>query len=315
MQKQNPLQRISIILLLVILYTFSPQFIPDLFSENNKTCNIKVLSRADKKKIGIGEELRYRVSVYSDTATELEMPTFKEIGNFQVKDSGITKRKAFGKKVVNAWYLLIIYETGEQIIPGINIRYKIDEGLWQDAKSQKINIFVQSIFERSKIEADIKPIEPPVGLIFPYRWHVVIGSILFIAGAYFILVLVRKRKKVLADRKGYATQNILFYNQLYKHAEIVSKNSDIGRDDFIELADLVKKYLGSVLRIGNYEFTTEEFLNMVRGRKKLFDKYGEDLSLLLRVSDLAKFANHKPKPEELKEAASFIDNLIHDLTP
>jgi len=315
MQKQNPLQHISIVLLLSLFYIFCPLFAPDLFSEDDITSNIKVVSSVNKRHIGIGEEIRYRVSAYLDPAVKLEMPALKEIGNFQVKNSWITRRKAFDRDAVNVWYVLVIYETGEQVIPGINIRYRRDEGPWQNVESKKIDIYVESVFERYKIEADIKPIESPIGFIYPYTLHILISSILFLVGSYLIFVLIKRRKKVLADSNDCAGQRVLFYNQLCKQAEIVSRNNDIRSDDFIKFADLVKRYLGLVLNIGNYEFTTEEFLNIARGHKKLFDKYGEELSFLLRVSDLVKFANYKPKPAERKEATLFIDNLIHDLAP
>ena len=175
-------------------------------------------------------------------------------------------------------------------------------------------MLVQSVFERSKIEADIKPIEPAIGFIFPYTWHIAIGGMFFIMAAYFIFVLIKLRKKAMDARRSSVTQRTLLYNQLCKHAKRVSESSDVSSNDFVELADLVKKYLGSALKAGNYEFTTEEFLNMTRGQKKLFSKYGEGMSLLLRTADLAKFANYKPKPGELKEIALFMDSLIRDLT-
>ena len=315
MQRQNPLQYISIIFFLILLYTFSPKCMANLFSESNITPNIRVVSRVNKKSTSIGEELRYDIYLYMDPATEIEIPTLKEIGNFLVKDSGMTRREDSIRDVVNVWYILAIYETGDQLIEGVDIKYKTREGIWRNIRSGKIKIYVQSVFERLKIEADIKPIEGPINLMFPYTWHIVMCFMAFPFGVYLIHAYIKKRRKVLADKRGYPGQRFLLYNQLCKDTQALKRNSDICGDDFIKYVDLTKRYLGSVVEAGNYEFTTEEFLNIVKVHKDVSSKYGEGLSFLLRVSDMAKFANYQPTPAQLRKAVSFVGNLIRDLTP
>ena len=315
MQRQNPLRHIPTILFLVLLYTFSPQCMASLFSESNIAPEIRLVSHVNKKNINIGEELRYDIFVYIDPAVELELPAIKKIGNFLVKDSGVTKRKDSSRGAVDIWYILAIYETGDQLIEGVDIRYKTRQGPWRNTKSGKVKIHVQSVFERSKIEKDIKPIEGPINLIFPYTWHILICSIAFLVGIYIIHACVKNRRKALADKKGHDERKFLLYNQLCKQTQVLKGSNNISGDDFVKYADLTKSYLGLIIEIGSYEFTTEEFLSTVMVNKTISNKYGEDLSSLLRVSDMAKFANYQPSLAQLKKAVSFVGNLIHDLTP
>jgi len=287
----------------------------NLFSESNIAPEIRLVSHVNKKNINIGEELRFDIFVYIDPAVELELPDIKGIGNFIVKDSGVTRRKDSSRELVDIWYILATYDTGNQLIEGVDIRYKTRQGIWRNTESGKIKIHVQSVFERSKIERDIKPIEGPINLIFPYTWHIIVCSIAFLFGIYIIHACIKSRRKALADKKGYNERKFLLYNQLCKQTQALKGSNNISGDDFVKYADLTKSYLGLVIEIGSNEFTTEEFLNIAIVNNAISSKYGEGLGSLLRVSDMAKFANYQPGIAQLKKAVSFVGNLIHDLTP
>jgi hypothetical protein len=176
-------------------------------------------------------------------------------------------------------------------------------------------VYVQSVFERSKIEADIRPIEPPVGLRFPYTFHIIAGVTVLFAIFYLIIFFIRYRNNILEIRKRGPARNLQAYRQLSDKVAFLNAKTEYTVGDFIGLLDLIRKYLGLNFDMDYKKFTTEEFLYGISSHSGFYSQYGEELSFLLRASDMAKFANYIPDTEEYKRAFLFAQSTIRNVPP
>jgi hypothetical protein len=310
-EKKNIPRFLSTTIFLIILLSSSLFYIDNLFPQDAKDISVKAVSRASKSKVGIGEIFTYTTIIFSNHDIEIIIPSEDRIGPFEIRDSGI----AGDKRRIQLWYELIIYETGKKIIPALSIGYRTAAGQHGQVKSSAVNIDVQSVFERSKIEADIRPIEGPVGLRFPYTFHISIGVLLFIVAFYLLYFFLKNRKLALEKRKRGPAGNLLAYRKLSDALSALRGKSQPGREDFIMLSERLRGYIGLNFRIAFKELTTEEFLGAVKEKQNFYLKYSEGLSFALRTRDMAKFANYNPRAEEHQRLFVLSEDIRNNVLP
>jgi hypothetical protein len=300
-----------------VLFIFMAFILPvnALDLQENHAVPVKAIARVDKLKVIISEQFTYEVVVYLDKGTEIEIPNMERLGVFEIKDSGLLRIGRFGRDMLKIRYSLRSYETGEKVIPGIKINYMPPGGGWKTIECNDVNVYVESVFERSKIEPDIKSIIPPIGLKFAYTRHIITGIFLFIVVCYAGFLFLKYGKLLIEKRNKAPARIFLLYRQLCDNLDIVSKEAAPDRDGFIKLTEVIKEYLILTLKISLPMLTTEEFLSSIRANNIFFKKYGEDLSFILRVCDLVKFANHKPEMEEFKRVISLGKHITRDILP
>jgi hypothetical protein len=287
-----------------------------LCQPSNDPVIIKAVARSDQSRVGIGQEFNYTIHLYMDEDLEIDIPKLETLGDFEIYDSDILKTRSFGKDVLQLHYRLRAYKTGELIIPGVEIQYYSQaDNHWQSIQPNNVKINVESVFERSKIEADIKPIAQPIGLKFAYTKHILIGLLLSALFAFLVFVLLKYRKSVLEKKRRGRAPRVLLYKQMLTAIESLKKQQAINPEDFVELSGMVKDYISLSLKDNPQKLTTEEFLSYIIADTAFFNKYGEELSFILRKADLVKFANHKPETEECKRAVSLAENIAHDILP
>lgn len=284
------------------------------FSEDHTDLPIRVFSNTSRKNVSLGERFRYLTTVSTGADIEIEFPRIPDkLGNFEVRDGGLEQRLAFGKKIIIKWCRLTGYETGEQTIPGQVIRYRGQGGEWQETSSNKVTVTVQSIFERAKIGADIREIEPPVSFGRAYLYHIMAGSVFLVFLIWTGLILIKKREQRLKEIRQGPPEEVLIYDGLNNFILSLHNKKDITGEDFINTAQLTREYLERRFRLPTGGMTTEEFLSSIKAVKEIFEKYGESLDNLLRRCDLMKFANYHPGAEESNRYLSAVRELLDDI--
>lgn len=286
----------------------------EAFSEDDTDLAIRAVSHTSKKSVSIGERLYYIITVYTRPGIEIEFPKTQDmLGSFEVKGSGIGERSAFGKTTITKWYRLTGYETGEQTIPGLTIRYRRKGRGWKDISSNKVTVTVRSVFERAKIGADIREIEPPISFGWAYRFHIMAGSAILILILWAALIFIKKRNRRLKEISQGPPEDALIYDRLNNLILSLHNKKDMSKEDFINITQLTREYLEHRFKLPTREMTTEEFLSSIRAIKGVFEKYEEFLSNFLRTCDLMKFANYNPKAEEFNRYLLAVSELLDDI--
>jgi len=303
---------LSVLLSSLLLYAFPMK----AFCRMRPPSIIKALSKANKKRVGIGERFRYATTVYTGPNIEVEFPKdLKALGDFEIKDSGISQRSLFGKEIMMQWYLLAIYDIGEQVIPPSNIRWRHRGGEWSNIRSNKVVIDGRTIFEKVKIGASIKSIEPPISFVWVYKFHFIAALILLVLILYSVFLFLKKRKKMLEEiRRGPPADEII-YQRLSSAITSLGPKAAIGKDLFIEISQLTRAYLEERLKLGAREMTTEEFLDCIKANKAIPVKYSQFLNRFFKRCDLAKFANYIPTEEESAKDISMVQDLLKEIKP
>ena len=273
-------------------------------AENLASSGIKVSSSVYKKSISIGEQLRYRIRIYTkpDTYFKIE-PLNEKLGIFDIDDIKTDAKGGFKKNVTTIEFILLSYDTGEQVIPKVKIKYGSEGILINETYTNKIKINVRSVFETSKIEADIKPIEESIPLTFPYKLQVFLMVLVFLTAIFIAIYLF---KKYIENRKRASLGPPLYielYIKLSNLIDTLSRGPTIEKDGFLKAATLLKGYLEAGFNLKEH-LTTEELIASLKGQEYIYNRYGESISNILREADLIKFANAEP------DKSIYTENII-----
>ena len=255
---------------------------------------IRVSSSVNKKTISIGEQLRYRIRIYTKPNTYFKIePLNEKLGIFDIDDIRTDAKKGFNENVTTVDFILLSYDTGEQVIPKVKIEYGSKGILINETYTKGIRINVRSVFETSKIEADIKPIEESIPLTFPYKVQVFLMVLAFLTAIFIAIYFLKKHIQNLKKASLGPPSYIKLYIKLSSLVDSLSRGPTIEKDDFLKAAALLKGYLEAGFNLKEH-LTTEEFLKSLKSQEYIYNRYGESISNILREADLIKFANADP---------------------
>ncbi len=251
---------------------------------------------ADKRRIFIGDRVRYTITIEHARDTSVSLPRFQSnrIGDFEIKDSGSkTKMGLFGKETTRGWYDITIFSVGRQIIPEAEVRYK-QRGAkdWLVKKTQAIDITVESILTRSGGVKDIKDIKGPL-YFFELNWFLVLGAAVFILCALSFIIYRRKRKALPAKLPHESA-----LEELESIKAIFSQSGDV-KEYYVGISDCVRRYIERAFSAKAPEMTTEEFLNSLKDSAILGFSHKDLLKGFLNACDLVKFAKYAPTRTEI----------------
>ena len=243
-------------------------FVSNVYSNESIDPKISVISSASKKRVGVGDKFYYVCKVTSNKDAEIWFPEdIQTLGSFEIKDSSIEEKNAFNSKITIKHFLVRGYDSGEQSIPGIEVRYNMPSMPQKSIITNKVNVLVESVFQKAKIAADIQPIEGPINLTFPYKIHLFIIVILLTAFVYLLSIFIKKKREELADRRKGPADDFRLYYKLSSLVSALERRDVLTSLDFASVTDLMSRYLKKRLGLKKGELTTEEFLFAIRSYK------------------------------------------------
>lgn len=264
----------------------------------------------NKKRILIGDRIRYRVEIFSRLDLEIEFPKFKDnkIDECEIKDSGKQiKRPLFGGRsdYIN-WLDITSYFIGKRRIPSIGIRYRErGEGNWKTLKTEELYFTVESVLPRNTGLYDIKDIK---GLLYPFSFLKLAVWVIAVCFAIWLIIELLKKLKKKAPPK--LPHEIAIEALRAAQAEL-SKTGDI-KEYYIKISDAVRRYIETVFKLRAPEMTTQEFLTNLGGSMKISAEYKELLKLFLEACDLVKFAKHAPLRDEIDSLLTTAKKFIEE---
>ena len=247
----------------------------------NGTQSVK--ASIDKKRIFIGDRIRYKVEAVSDRGLEIEIPRPKDskIGDCEIKDSG------------KDWLEITSYYVGKRKIPPVEVKYR-EKGQknWKVAKMDELAFTVESVLPRGVRLYDIKDIKGPV---YPFSWLQLMTWIAAFLGAILILFKILKIFRKKAPPK-------LPHEIALEGLEAARNKLSTGGDTkeyYVSISDVLRHYIETVFSLRAPEMTTQEFLMSLNDSPKLSAVHKDSLKMFMEACDLVKFAKHAPVRAEM----------------
>ena len=255
----------------------------------------------------LGDPLKLTLTVEAEPGVRIEMPDFGEaLGRFSILD--FTPRistGADGGVLARQDYTLRGPASGRQRIPGLRIEY-VDErrgdGTPRELITDQLPFEIESVLPEGAVVDTLRPARGPLpALGGPWwsRWWLwlTLGAAA-VAGIAWAAVVWRQR----AVERARATA---FERALRRLRTLEGRGLPAAEALdawYVELSDIVRRYIEDRHAVRAPELTTEEFLLEARRSVAFSDAHRDLLSAFLGSCDRVKFARYSPRDEESRGA-------------
>ncbi len=276
---------------------------------------IRLESQLDRDTAAVGDTIQYRLTVTAPKASVVTFPEYSDdrIGDFEISRNGVNELEGDGEMVVERWYLLQGFETGEFTLPGAEVTVRVGEEA-EILKSPALEITIESVLESSEGDQDIRPIKPPVSLPVSYIWlfYLIGGLIILIAVMLFLVKKVfRRREKIIPIAPPRPAHEIA-YEQLERiKGEDLPAQGKI-KEYYSRVSDASRRYLENRFGLRAPERTTEEFLYDMASTDFLTVPQQDLVSEFLNECDLVKFARYGPTENEIERVYRAAVKLVDE---
>ena len=272
-----------------------------------------------RKRIFVGDRIRYRTEIVSKDDLEIGFPQFKysKLGDCEIKDSGKSvKRSIFGKSYYINWLEITSYYVGKRTVPPIEIKYREKgEGYWRKLKTGEFTFTVETVLPRGTRLTDVKDIK---GVLYPFSWLRLFLSLL--AASIVLWTIIRLILKLIFKK----APPKLPHETALEEIEAANKQFAAGgeiKDYYVRISDAVRRYIERAFSLKAPEMTTQEFLislsaprtDMVQGgSSKLSPAHKDLLVTFMEACDLVKFAKYKPSRNDIESVINTAKKFIEE---
>jgi hypothetical protein len=263
-----------------------------------------------KKRIFVGDRIRYRTEIASRDDLEIEFPQFKDLkmGDCEIKDSGKSvKRSIFGKRSYVNWLDITSYYVGKRTVPPIEIKYREKgEGYWRKLKTDELTFTVETVLPRGVKLTDVKDIK---GVLYPFSWFGFIFRVL--AASIVLWVIVRLILKLIFKKAPPKLPHEIALEEMEAASKQFASGGEV-KDYYVRISDAVRRYIETVFSLKAPEMTTQEFLISLSSSSKLQAAHKDLLTIFMEACDLVKFAKHKPSRNDIESVFGTAKKFIEE---
>jgi len=281
--------------------------IPVLLSGLSSAQRIKATARLDSANILIGDQVKLFLEIDHPKNVQVSFPHVPDTIQNLIEVLGRSGIDTFEldneefQKQIQA-YTITSFDSGSYRIPPY--WFKIDvNGLVDSIPSNGVTLQVFSMeIDTTKGPTDIKlPYRAPLTLkeVTPY----ILGVILIGAILFFILYSIKRKKNnqpiFSLPTKPREPAHIVALRELdrIKGEKIWQKGKT--KQYYSEVTEALRTYIEDRFEIPAMEQTTDETIETFRFRRDLLnEKCFTNLSQILQLADLVKFAKYKPLPDD-----------------
>lgn len=282
-------------------------FILLIIAGTTRAQQIKATARIDSTNILLGDQIEYFLEIEYPKNATVEFPQISDSLQSLIEVLGKSKidtidleNKEFQKQIRS--YTITCFDSGSYRIAPKWFKINVN-GLTDSVPTNGVSLFVHSMaIDTTRGLTDIKmPYSAPLTLkeVTPY----ILGVILIAAIIFLILYSIKRRKKnkpfFALPAKPKEPAHIIALRELdrIKNEKIWQK--DKTKEYYSEVTDVLRTYIEDRFDMRAMEQTTDEILDGFRYRKDLLsEKTFTNLSQILTVADLVKFAKYKPLPDD-----------------
>lgn len=280
---------------------------------------VKATVSVGPKEPKLGDPLTLTLKVLAAANVSVEMPAFGEaLGRFRVEQFvPRSKTNADGSTEASQRYTLQAPMSGKNRIPPLRLEFvdgrpeqapQEGEPEPKELLTEELTFEVASILPDGEAAQSLRGLRGALalrpGLIPPYVWPVL--ALLVLASGFLIFRAWRRkaRRKVRLSAYDVALRRL---------AALESQglpDPEQADEWYVELSNIVRRYLEDRFGVRAPELTTEEFLREVQHSKTLSVGHRDVLSSFLEACDRVKFAAYHPGASEsgavLAEARRFL---------
>ena len=268
---------------------------------------IKATASLDSSNILIGDQVKLFLEIDHPKNIKIEFPEVpdtiqnlievldrSEIDTFEMDDETLMKQIQS--------LTITSFDTGSYRISPYWFTFEMN-GLVDSIPSNGVTLNVYTMqIDTTRGPTDIKmPYDAPLTLkeVIPY----ILGIILIGAIVFLVLYSIKRKKKnqpiFSRPEKPKEPAHIIALRELDRIKNEKLWQKDKAKQYYSEVTETLREYIEDRFEIPAMEQTTEEILSSFRFRKGLLgEKSFENLSQILTLADLAKFAKYKPLPDD-----------------
>ncbi len=276
---------------------------------------VSVETRLSRRQVAIGEPFLYTVAIKASRETEIApVPGEKKLGGADVLKATSRERRFLGRRTVIYSFELVAYEAGELPIVPVPVKYRpaAAGGDWLEVRTKEEKISVGSLLQGVAADkASLRDIKSPLGLRSARRvWWYLAAALLFGSlAAWFFRRRQEAQPPVPAPPRP--AQEIA-----YEQLEAL-RRKDLIRQGmvakyYIELSDIVRRYLENRFALRAPEMTTQEFLFHARQAAALKGDHQALVRDFLECCDLVKFAKYVPAADVAEEVFLSARKLVDE---
>ncbi|HET8809764.1 MAG TPA: DUF4381 domain-containing protein [Flavobacteriaceae bacterium] len=276
----------------------------------------EITASIDTATIKIGEQIRYRISVETDSSNTVVFPPRDREQTFSplelVEAYKIDTSKAGSQLHLLKEYALTKFDSGTYVIPPqrvkINNREILTDSFLVEVRGVAVDTTKQKMY----------PIKPSLDVPDPFRlptwiWWVLGSLVLLAAIVWAILKFIKKKvaakKNIPPFEKAMLALKELDEGNLLENREI--------KNYYSVLTDAARRYLDEQVDDRALESTTSELIDRLQlqkdaGKLNIEQTIIDDFDRILKRADLAKFARSKPDVITAKEDRGNIEKIIKD---
>lgn len=269
----------------------------------------------DATEINIGDIVTLTLAVQYPSAAKVSLPVGNMLGEWTVRNVSNIPAKPLNNdnQEVGLQIQLAIYKIGEFNIPALEVELIKKSGEREVLDSQPIKIKVDSVLTGQKQE--LKELKAQAEITPDYRFFLyllaALASAIFLI--YWIIATLRKRRKVaVKEIRDSRTPEQIARDAIQDLLSRKLVEQGLLKQYYLDLSEIVKRYIGQKLTILSLERTTEEFTRDLRQTSLPIHDF-EMIGEFLVECDLVKFAKYHPSLEEIQsiqqQAIQLIDRM------
>lgn len=264
-----------------------------------QSTNELVLVRAElaRKEITIGDQLYLEVNVSAPPATEvvgLDPEAINGLPGIEVVTPGDLNTVAETPELLlQQRFLVTSFDTGYIAIPPLAYSFRAADGRRDTAYTNDMLLHVRALPVTEDDELrPIKPIiEEPLNVwdFWPLYLAVLLGSI-----GYALWLNHKRKTRIAPPPPPPPPAHVLALRELDAlDAKNLWQQGDV-KHYYSELTRILREYLEGRFSLAAMEMTTRQITDKLRERAELREDQRAELSQLLQLSDLVKFAKAEP---------------------
>jgi preprotein translocase subunit YajC len=267
----------------------------------------KATARIDSTNILLGDQIKYFLEIEYPKNATVEFPQIADSLESLIEVLGKSKidtvdleNKTFQKQIRS--YTITSFDSGSYRIAPRWFKISIN-GKTDSVPTNGVTLNVQTMaIDTTKGLTDIKtPYSAPLTLkeVTPY----ILGVILIAAIIFLILYSIKRRKKnkpfFALPVKPKEPPHIVALRELDRIKSEKIWQKEKTKQYYSEVTDVLRNYIEDRFELRAMEQTTDEILDGFKSRKDLLsEKSFTNLSQILSVADLVKFAKYKTLPDD-----------------
>lgn len=261
----------------------------------------------DSTKILIGDQVKMVLRVDKPAGVKVEFPIVADSisGKIEVLNhtpiDTIKSGSANIESLIQA-YTITCFDSGAYYIPNYWFTFEVN-GLVDSTPTNSLLLQVYTLpIDTTKGPTDIKmPYDAPVTLkeVMPY----ILGVILIGAIVFFILYSIKRKKQnrplFSMPEKPKEPAHIIALRELDRIKIEKLWQKDKVKQYYSEVTETIRTYIENRFEIPAMEQTSEETISAFRYRRDFInDKNFNNLSRMLMLADMVKFAKYAPLPDD-----------------